>query len=562
MQRPWLKLYPEGIPAEVDYTAYNSLKEILETSCARFADLPAYGNMGVSITYRELDQLSRDFGAYLQKVAGLKKGDRLAIMLPNLLQYPIALFGAQRAGIVVVNTNPLYTARELEHQLKDSGATAIVVLENFAHTLEEVIARTPVRTVITTQIGDMFPAFKRMLTNLVVKHVKKMVPEWHLAKTIGFTEALAAGHAQALDDVSIRLDDLAFLQYTGGTTGVAKGAMLTQANMVANLQQVAPWIARDLLDGKETTLIPLPLYHVFALTVNLVFMKIGAHIILVTNPRDLPAFIHLLKKTPITAMIGVNTLYNGLLNAPGFSELNLHALKICAAGGMAVQRAVAQKWKAATGVPLIEGYGLTETSPIAISNPLNIEEWSGNIGVPIPSTEAAILDDDGEFLPVGQVGEIAIRGPQVMRGYWQRPDETTKVFTRDGWFRTGDMGFMDEQGRFKITDRKKDMIIVSGFKVFPNEVEDVVMLHPGVMEVAAIGEIDERTGEAVKIVVVKKDPELTEAALLEHCKKHLTAYKVPKLIEFRTEPLPKTNIGKILRRELRSVAPAKGKVAA
>jgi len=343
---------------------------------------------------------------------------------------------------------------------------------------------------------------------------------------------------------------------------VAKGAMLTQANMVANLQQVAPWIARDLLDGKETTLIPLPLYHVFALTVNLVFMKIGAHIILVTNPRDMPAFIHLLKKTPITAMIGVNTLYNGLLNAPGFSELNLHHLKICAAGGMAVQHAVAQRWKAATGVPLIEGYGLTETSPIAISNPLNIEEWSGNIGVPVPSTEAAILDDDGEFLPVGQVGEIAIRGPQVMRGYWQRPDETTKVFTRDGWLRTGDMGFMDEQGRFKITDRKKDLIIVSGFKVFPNEVEDVVMLHPGVMEVAAIGEVDERTGEAVKIVVVRKDPELTEAALLEHCKKHLTAYKVPKIIEFRTEPLPKTNIGKILRRELRSVAPAKGKVAA
>jgi long-chain acyl-CoA synthetase len=394
-----------------------------------------------------------------------------------------------------------------------------------------------------------------MLTNLVVKHVKKMVPEWHLAKTIGFTDALAAGHALALDDVSIRLDDLAFLQYTGGTTGVAKGAMLTQANMVANLQQVAPWIARDLLDGKETTLIPLPLYHVFALTVNLVFMKIGAHIILVTNPRDMPAFIHLLKKTPITAMIGVNTLYNGLLNAPGFSELNLHALKICAAGGMAVQRAVAQKWKAATGVPLIEGYGLTETSPIAISNPLNLEEWSGNIGVPIPSTEAAILDDDGEALPIGQVGEIAIRGPQVMRGYWQRPDETAKVFTRDGWFRTGDMGFMDEQGRFKITDRKKDMIIVSGFKVFPNEVEDVVMLHPGVMEVAAIGEIDERTGEAVKVVGVRKDAGLTEAQLLEHCRKHLTAYKVPKLIEFRIEPLPKTNIGKILRRELRSVVP-------
>jgi long-chain acyl-CoA synthetase len=555
MEKVWLKQYPEGVPAEVDYTAYSSLKAILEASCARFADLPAYGNMGVSITYRELDQLSRDFGAYLQKVAGLKKGDRLAIMLPNLLQYPIALFGAQRAGIVVVNTNPLYTARELEHQLKDSGATAIVVLENFAHTLEEVLPRTSVKTVITTQIGDMFPAFKRMLTNLVVKHVKKMVPEWHLAQTVSLNDALAAGHAHTLDDVAIHLDDLAFLQYTGGTTGVAKGAMLTQANMVANLQQVAPWIARDLLDGKETALIPLPLYHVFALTVNLVFMKIGAHIILVTNPRDIPAFIQLLKKTPVTAMIGVNTLYNALLNAPGFSELNLHALKICAAGGMAVQRAVAQRWKAACGVPLIEGYGLTETSPIAISNPLNIEEWSGNIGLPIPSTEAAILDDDGKPLPTGQVGEIAIRGPQVMRGYWNRPDESAKVFTTDGWLLTGDMGFMDEQGRFKITDRKKDMIIVSGFKVFPNEIEDVVMMHPGVMEVAAIGAADERTGEAVKVVVVKKDAALTEPELLEHCRQHLTAYKVPKMVEFRTEPLPKTNIGKILRRELRTARP-------
>ena len=562
MERPWLKLYPEGIPAEVDYTAYGSLKEILETSCTRFADLPAYGNMGVSITYRELDSLSRDFAAYLQKVAGMCKGDRLAIMLPNLLQYPIALFGAQRAGIVVVNTNPLYTPRELEHQLKDSGATAIVVLENFAHTLEEVIARTSVRTVITTQIGDMFPAFKRMLTNLVVKHVKKMVPEWHLATSIAFPDALAAGRAQTLDDVPVRLDDLAFLQYTGGTTGVAKGAMLTQANMVANLQQVSPWIARDLLDGKETTLIPLPLYHVFALTVNLVFMKIGAHIVLVTNPRDIPAFIHLLKKTPITAMIGVNTLYNALLNAPGFGELDLHSLKIAAAGGMAVQRAVAQRWKEATGIPLIEGYGLTETAPIVISNPLNIEEWSGNIGVPIPSTDAAIIDENDAFLPVGQVGEIAIRGPQVMRGYWQRPDETAKVFTRDGWFRTGDMGFMDEQGRFKITDRKKDMIIVSGFKVFPNEIEDVVMLHPGVLEVAAIGEPDERSGEAVKIIVVKKDAALTEQELLEHCRKNLTGYKVPKLVEFRAEPLPKTNIGKILRRELRKPMPVKGAVPA
>jgi long-chain acyl-CoA synthetase len=473
-------------------------------------------------------------------------------MLPNLLQYPVALFGAQRAGIVVVNTNPLYTPRELEHQLKDSGATAIVVLENFAHTLEQVLPRTPVKTVVTTQIGDMFPAFKRMLTNLVVKHVKKMVPDWHLAQTTTFGDALAAGRAHVLDDVPVGLDDLAFLQYTGGTTGVAKGAMLTQANMVANLQQVGAWIARDLLDGKETTLIPLPLYHVFALTVNLVFMKIGAHTILVTNPRDIPAFVHLLKKTPVTAMIGVNTLYNALLNAPGFGEVNLRTLKVAAAGGMAVQRAVAQRWKQATGVPLIEGYGLTETSPIAIANPLSIEEWSGNIGVPIPSTEAAILDDEGRKLPVGEVGEIAIRGPQVMRGYWQRPEETAKTFTADGWLRTGDMGFMNELGQVKITDRKKDMIIVSGFKVFPNEIEDVAMLHPGVLEVAAIGVPDERTGEAVKIVVVKKDEALTERELLDHCRQNLTNYKVPRLVEFRTEPLPKTNIGKILRRELRT----------
>ena len=557
MQRPWLKLYPEGIPAEVDKTAFNSLKHILETSCRRFADLPAYGNMGATITYRELDQLSRDFGAYLQKVAGLEKGDRLAIMLPNLLQYPIALFGAQRAGIVVVNTNPQYTPRELEHQLKDSGAAAIVVLENFAHTLEDVIVRTPVRTVITTQIGDMFPAFKRMLTNLVVKHVKKMVPEWHLAKSIGWVEAMAAGRTQTLDEVPVRLDDLAFLQYTGGTTGVAKGAMLTQANMVANLQQVAAWIARDLEDGKEVAIIPLPLYHIYALTCSLVYMKIGARAELITNPRDIPAFIATLKKVPFTTMIGVNTLYNTLLNAPGFADLDLRRLKVASAGGMAVQRAVAERWKSMTGVPLIEGYGLTETAPVAISNPLNIVDWTGNIGVPIPSTDAAILDDDGNALPIGEVGEIAIRGPQVMKGYWLRSEETARVFTRDGWFRTGDMGFMDEDGRFKITDRKKDMIIVSGFKVFPNEVEDVVMMHPGVLEAAAIGETDEHSGEVVKIVVVRKDPALTEAELLEHCRKHLTGYKVPKLVDFRSEPLPKTNIGKILRRELRSKAAKK-----
>jgi long-chain acyl-CoA synthetase len=556
MSKLWLNHYPEGIPAEVDVRAYTSLKDIFETSCRRFAELPAYQNMGVSISYRELDAATRAFGAYLQKVAGLKRGERIAIMMPNLLQYPIALFGALRAGFVIVNTNPLYTARELEHQLKDSGAVAIVVLENFAHTLEQVIARTAVRTVITTRIGDMFPAFKAFLTNLVVKHVKKMVPAWNLPQAVPFNAALQAGRALALDDVPLALDDVAFLQYTGGTTGVAKGAMLTHGNMVANLQQVAVWIARDLLDGKETAVIPLPLYHVFALTANLVFMKIGARILLITNPRDLPAFVKDLKHTPFTAMIGVNTLFNALLNTPAFAEVPMKQFKLAAAGGMAVQRAVAQRWKERTGVPLVEGYGLTETAPIAICNPLSIKDWSGNIGMPIPSTDATILDEDGKEVPIGEVGEICIRGPQVMKGYWNRPDETAKVFTRDGWLRTGDMGFMDSSGSFKITDRKKDMIIVSGFKVFPNEIEDVVMLHPGVLEVAAIGIPDEKSGEAVKVIVVRKDPALTEQELLAHCRQHLTGYKVPRLIEFRTEPLPKTNIGKILRRMLREPVPA------
>ena len=556
LNRIWLQQYPQGVPPDVDVKAYSSLKDIFETSCGRFAGLPAYSNMGVAMSYRELDEASRAFGAYLQKVAGLKRGDRLAIMMPNLLQYPIALFGALRAGIVVVNTNPLYTARELEHQLKDSGATAIVVLENFAATLQQVLQNTAVRTVITTQVGDQFPAVKRVLTNLVVKHVKKMVPAWSIPGTTTFNEALAAGRANTLDDVSLALDDIAFLQYTGGTTGVAKGAMLTHGNLVANLQQVAAWIARDLADGKEVGVIPLPLYHILALTVNLVLMKIGAHIVLITNPRDLPAFIKTLAHTPFTFLIGVNTLYAALLNAPGFGEVPLKQAKVCAAGGMAVQRAVAERWKAATGVPIVEGYGLTETSPIAICNALAIKDWTGNIGVPIPSTEVAILDDDGREMPLGEVGEICIRGPQVMKGYWNRPDETSKVFTADGWFRSGDMGFMDGRGSIKITDRKKDMIIVSGFNVYPNEVEDVVMLHPGVLEAAAIGAADEKSGEVVKIVVVRKDPALTEQDLLAHCRKHLTGYKVPKVIEFRADPLPKTNIGKILRRELRTPKPA------
>jgi long-chain acyl-CoA synthetase len=564
MDKVWLTNYPPGMPAEVDVNAYASLKEVVEQSCRRFSELIAYSNMGVTMTYRELDEASREFAAYLQKSVGLHKGDRVAIMMPNLLQYPVALFGVLRAGLVVVNVNPQYTASELEHQLKDSGAGVIVVLENFAHTLQEVLERNPTlhMTVITTEVGDMFPVVKELVTNVVVKYVKKMVPQWHIAQVTEFNAALRAGRSQTLDDAALTHDDVAFLQYTGGTTGVAKGAILTHGNLVANVQQLSAWIARDLQDGKETLITPLPLYHVFALTSTLVFMKIGAHNVLITNPRDLPAFIHELKRTRFTAMIGVNTLFNALLNTPEFAQVEVHGLKLACAGGMAVQRAVAEKWKQVTGVPIVEAYGLTETSPAATANALDIKDWTGTIGMPIPSTEAAVLDDDDKELPIGEVGEICIRGPQVMRGYWNRPDETQKVFTSDGWFRTGDMGFMDERGYFKITDRKKDMIIVSGFKVFPNQIEDVVMLHAGVLEVAAVGAVDPKSGEIVRIVVVKRDATLTEEILIEHCKKHLTGYKIPKIVEFRTEPLPKSNIGKILRRQLREAPRADSNAAA
>jgi long-chain acyl-CoA synthetase len=556
MERIWLRHYPPDIPAEVDVHEFASLREVLQRSCQRFGALPAYSNMGASITYDDLEQSSRDFAAYLQKSLGLHKGERVAIMMPNLLQYPVALFGVLRAGLVVVNINPQYTADELERRLKDCGALVIVVLENFAHTLQKVLDCDPPLnlTVITTEVGDMFPVVKEMLTNAVVKYVKKMVPQWKIAHTIEFNAALRAGHAQALDDVPLNHDDMAFLQYTGGTTGVAKGAVLTHGNLTANVQQLAAWMARDLVDGKEVFVCPLPLYHIYALTSCLVFMKMGAHTVLVTNPRDMKAYIHDLKKYPFTIIIGVNTLYRALLDAPEFAEVNTRALKLTSAGGMAVQRVVAERWKQRTGVTIIEGYGLTETSPVVMASPLDIAEWTGTIGLPIPSTQAAILDDDGHELAVGEVGEICVRGPQVMPRYWNRPDETNKVFTHDGWLRTGDMGFVDERGYFRITDRKKDMIVVSGFKVFPNQIEDAVALHPGVAEVAAIGEPDERSGEVVKIVVVKKDPALTEQALLEHCRQHLTGYKMPKIVEFRSEPLPKSNIGKILRRKLRHAA--------
>jgi long-chain acyl-CoA synthetase len=556
MEKIWLSHYPQGIAAEVDVHEFASLKDVLRRSCERFADLPAFSNMGASITFAELDQHSRDFAAYLQETLGLHKGDRVAIMMPNLLQYPVVLFGVLRAGLVVVNVNPQYTVPELEHQLKDSGAVVIVVLENFAHTLQEVLDKNPALhlAVITTEVGDMFPVVKEIVTNVVVKYVKKMVPHWKIEGATEFNAALRAGRALPLRHVPLSHADIAFLQYTGGTTGVAKGAVLTHGNMVANLQQLSAWIATDLLDGKEVFVCPLPLYHVYALNSTLVFMTIGAHNVLITNPRDMPAFIHELKKYPCTVMIGVNTLYRALLDAPGFSEVDLHGLKVANAGGMAVQRVVAERWKAATGVPIVESYGLTETAPGVMSNPLKIEEWTGTIGMPIPSTLAAVLDDDGNEMPIGEVGEICVRGPQVMPGYWNRPDETARVFTRDGWLRTGDMGFMDERGYFKITDRKKDMIIVSGFKVFPNQIEDAVALHPGVAEVAAIGVPDEKSGEVVKIIVVRSDPSLLEEALLAHCRMHLTDYKVPKIIEFRDQPLPKSSLGKILRRQLRDAS--------
>lgn len=556
MDRPWLSQYPAGVPAEIDVHRFASLKDMLASSCERFADRPAYRSMGATISFRQLDDASRAFAAWLQKVAGLQRGDRVALMMPNLLQYPVVLFGVLRAGMVVVNVNPLYTPRELEHQLKDADVRAIVVLENFAHTLEQVIASTPVRTVVTTQVGDLLPAVKRLLTNAVVKHVKKLVPPWRLKGAVDFRRALAAGRAQTLDDVPLQHGDLAFLQYTGGTTGVAKGAMLSHGNMVANVLQVGAWMSPNLNDGEETLILPLPLYHVFALTGALSFFSKGAQAVLIPNPRDLPAFLQVLRETRFTAIIGVNTLFRALLDAPGFARVDLRPLKLAVAGGMAVQQVVAHRWKARAGVPLVEGYGLTESAPVAIANPVTIAEWSGQIGVPLPSTEAAILDDDGAHLGMGEVGEICLRGPQVMQGYWNHPEETAKAFTADGWLRTGDMGVMDERGSIRITDRKKDMIVVSGFKVFPNEIEDVLTLHPGVQEAAAVGVRDERSGEAVKVVVVRSDPDLTEADVLAHCKQHLTGYKMPRVVAFRSEPLPKTNIGKILRRELRDVGAA------
>ena len=551
MEKIWLKEYPAGVPAEIDVNRYASVKQIFEESCTKFAPLPAFLNMGVAMSYAELERQSAHFGAWLQKEKGLKRGDRVAIMMPNLLQYPVALFGVLRAGLTVVNVNPLYTARELEHQLKDSGARAIVILENFAHTFQEMSDRGPVETVITTQIGDLFPPAKRLLVNFVVKRVKKMVPAWSIPGTVRFREVLAAGARHKLEEVQVTHQDVAFLQYTGGTTGVSKGAVLTHGNMVANVVQSSAWLGTGLTAGQETVITALPLYHIFSLTANcMVFMTLGGRNILITNPRDIPGFVQTLEASGFTVITGVNTLFNALLHAPGFDKLDFSRLKLSLGGGMAVQRAVAEQWKRVTGKPVVEAYGLTETSPAACINPLANTEYNGSIGLPIPSTQISIRDDDGKELPVGEVGELCFKGPQVMRGYWNRQDETDKVLSKDGWLRTGDVGRVDARGYVYIVDRKKDMILVSGFNVYPNEVEDVVMMHPGVRECAAVGVPDEHSGEVVKIFVVRKDPNLTAEELIAHCHKYLTGYKVPKHVEFRTE-LPKTNVGKILRRELR-----------
>jgi long-chain acyl-CoA synthetase len=551
VERLWLKEYPDGVPAEIDVDRFASVKHIFEDACARFAALPAFTNMGVAMSYAELERESAWFGAWLQHERGFNPGDRVAIMMPNLLQYPVVLFGILRAGMTVVNVNPLYTARELEHQLKDSGARGIVILENFAHTLQDLQDRGALDTVVTTQIGDRFPGLKRLLVNFVVKRVKKMVPAWELPGSISFNAALAAGARHPLDAVKVTHQDVAFLQYTGGTTGVSKGAVLTHGNMVANVVQSSAWLGKGLEPGQETVITALPLYHIFSLTANcMVFMTLGGKNILITNPRDMPGFVKTLHENRFTVITGVNTLFNGLLHAPGFAELDFSHLKLALGGGMAVQRAVAEQWKKVTGRPIVEAYGLTETSPAACINPLDLKDYNGSIGLPIPSTELSIRDDAGKELGVGEVGELCFRGPQVMRGYWNRPDETVKVLSPDGWLRTGDMGRVDDKGFVYIVDRKKDMILVSGFNVYPNEVEDVVMMHPGVRECAAVGVPDEHSGEVVKLFVVRKDPALTAEEIIAHCHKYLTGYKVPKHVEFRTE-LPKSNVGKILRRELR-----------
>ncbi len=555
MEKIWLASYPSGVAKTIDLSTYRSLGELFERSTADFADKVAYVSMGKGMTYAALERLSRAFAAYLQGELKLAPGARVALMMPNSLQYPVALFGALRAGYTVVSCNPLYTARELEHQLTDSGAEAIVIIENFAAVLQEVVAATPVKHVIVTRLGDMLGFPKGNLVNFVVKFVKKMVRPWHIAGAIGFPAVLAKGATLDLKPVEVGQDDIAFLQYTGGTTGVPKGAMLTHGNMLANVQQSLAWVKPFTKLGEEIIVTALPLYHIFALTANcLTFLSLGAKNVLITNPRDIPTFVKELAKYRFSAITGVNTLFNALLNHPDFAKLDFSRLRLALSGGMALHETVAQKWEDVTGQPLIEAYGLTEASPAVTINPMNHTERRGSIGLPVPSTEVSIRDDQGQEVPVGAPGELCVKGPQVMKGYWNRPEETARVMTADGFLQTGDVAEIDEAGFIRVVDRKKDMILVSGFNVYPNEIEEVVSKHPGVLEVGAVGTPDARTGEAIKVAVVKKDPNLTAEEVIAFCRRSLTGYKVPHHIEFREE-LPKTNIGKVLRRALREEAP-------
>ncbi len=552
MEKIWLKNYQAGVAHEIDINEFQSVVEVFERSVNKFRDRPAMACMDKVLSYGELDTLSANFASYLQNSLQLAKGARVAIMLPNLLQYPVAVFGILRAGCTVVNVNPLYTPRELEHQLKDAGAETIVILENFAGVLQDVIAHTPVKNVVVAAIGDMLGFPKSLIVNFVVRKVKKMVPPWQLPGHTRFNDTLALGSKQPLRKVALGHDDIAFLQYTGGTTGVAKGAMLLHKNIVANMLQAGEWVKPVVREGQEIIITALPLYHIFSLTANLmVFTELGALNVLITNPRDIPGFIKELKKYKVTAMTGVNTLFNALLNNPEFKTVDFSTWRLALGGGMAVQKAVAEKWKQVTGTPLIEAYGLTETSPAACINPLDLKEYNGTIGVPVPSTEIELRDTDGKPVARGEAGELCIRGPQVMKGYWNRPDETAKVLDSQGFLATGDIAVITDDGFVKLVDRKKDMILVSGFNVYPNEIEDVVAMHPGVLEVACVGVPDDKSGEVVKVFVVRKDMNLSEKDIIEHCKNNLTGYKVPKSVEFRNE-LPKTNVGKILRRALRA----------
>ncbi len=555
MKPIWLAHYPPGVPADItdDAKAYDSLIDLFEASCTKYAQQTAYISMGVTLSYAQLDQQSQYFAAWLQSI-GIKPGDRVALMMPNMLQYPICLFGTLRAGAIAVNVNPLYTPTELIHQLADSQAATIIIAENFAHTLQAALPDTTIKNIVVTGVGDMLGSVKGWLVNLAVKHIKKMVPSWSLPQPYSLKQVLAAGRRAQYQRPTLTHADLAFLQYTGGTTGVAKGVMLTHGNMVSNVCQAYAWVRPYLKDGEECVVTALPLYHIFALTANcLTFIKLGAANLLIINPRDVPAFMKDLRRTPFTTITGVNTLFNLLLNSPDFASLDFSKLRVALGGGMAVQDVVAKHWLDVTGIPIAQAYGLTETSPAVTINPLNDTRFTGSIGLPVPSTEISIRNTGPEDLPQGESGEICVRGPQVMKGYWKRPDEDAKVFDADGFLRTGDIGYVDSQGYVFLQDRKKDMILVSGFNVYPNEVEAVAMQHPGVREVAAIGVPDEHSGEAVKLYVIRKDPALTEADLIAFCRGMLVGYKAPKHIEFRDE-LPRSNVGKILRRKLKDEA--------